>query len=86
MIAAPGGAALSNVVFCPPTAKVLIFGPETGTFETFMSLAATVGCRSWLCVGRTIGMKPHALFLWTQHQFEVDLGDLKICLDEMHAQ
>jgi hypothetical protein len=85
MIAAPGGAALANLVFCPATAKVLIFGPETGTFETFMSLAATVGGRSWLCVGRTIDMKPHALYLWTQHRFAVDLGDLKICLDEMHA-
>lgn len=85
MIAAPGGAALSNILFCPVTAKVLVFGSETGSFETFSSLAATVGCKSWLCVGQTIEMIPHALFVWTQHRFKVDLTDLKICLDEMHA-
>ena len=67
------------------TAKVLVFGSETGSFETFTSLAATVGCKSWLCVGQTIEMIPHALFVWTQHRFKIDLGDLKICLDEMHA-
>jgi hypothetical protein len=85
MIAAPGGAALSNILFCPPSAKVLVFGPETGTFETFSSLAATVGCKSWLCIGRTIETIPHALYVWTQHRFKIDIADLKLCLEEMHA-
>jgi hypothetical protein len=86
MVVAPGGAALSNLIFCPVTTKMLILGPETGTFETFTSLAATVGCKSWLCVGRTVEIIPNAMFLWTQHRFDIDLGDLKTCLEEMHAQ
>jgi hypothetical protein len=85
MVAAPGGAALSNLVFCSSTAKMLILGPEMGAFETFTSLAATVGCKSWFCIGRTVEVIPHAMFIWTQHRFEIDPADLRTCLEEMHS-
>lgn len=83
VVAGGGGAAFANLTFCRPEAKVLLFGPETGSFDTFGSLAKSIGCDLWLCLGRVSRITPNPYFVWTRQEFYIDIKDIDICLDEM---
>lgn len=85
IIVAPGGAALTNLLFCPPRAKVVILGSVLGTFETFSSLAAGVGMESWLCLGSIVDWVPNPLFVWSEWGFKIDTADLALCLQQCKA-
>lgn len=80
IIAGPAGAGLTNLVFAPPGARLIHFGPLDIAGHTFTSIANIIGQRSYLCVGRGHARTYHR-WIWTNFDFTIDSRDARIALD-----
>lgn len=84
-VVAIGGAAITNCMFMPKNARVLIFGPvdqiQPGTFSPLMETAGVhvtyLACDSIPTVNRH--------YIGTVFNYEIDLKDLIDCLNAMEA-
>jgi hypothetical protein len=79
LLVAAGGAALTNLIFCPTDTRVIILTPAFHHFETFTGIAAAIGQRCWVCLseGKTY---PRPYFIWSTYDMEVDLSELAACI------
>lgn len=82
IIAAPGGAALSNLVFAPPSTKVLVFSADAILSETFTSLASAIGQSYVLCAGASLA-RPDRYWIWSRFDFSIAKVDLDWALAEV---
>lgn len=82
MIVAPGGAALTNMLFCPQRTKVMAIASVHTHDETFSSLTASLGQRYWGCLSDG-HPKPNPFYLWTPFDYEIDLASLERCVESM---
>jgi len=82
IIAAPGGAALSNLVFAPPATKVLAFSADAILSETFTSLASAIGQSYVLCAGASLA-RADRYWIWSRFDFSIAKVDLDRALEEV---
>ncbi|MGU3480083.1 glycosyltransferase 61 family protein [Methylobacterium sp. D48H] len=75
IVAAPGGAALSNLVFAPPATKVLAFSADAILSETFTSLASAIGQSYVLCAGASLA-RADRYWIWSRFDFAIAKADL----------
>lgn len=82
VIAAPGGAALTNILFAPAQTKVLVLSADAILSETFTSLASALGQKYVLCTGPSY---PHAdrQWIWTRFDFSIDKNDFELGLQQV---
>jgi capsular polysaccharide biosynthesis protein len=81
ILVAPGGAALTNLTFCPTDTRVIILTSAFHYFETFTAIAVAIGQRCWVCLSEA-RTHPNPYFIWSTYDMEVDLGDLAACLQD----
>jgi capsular polysaccharide biosynthesis protein len=60
-----GGAAMTNLAFCPTTVKVVLVGPDGGWGETFTSITAALGAETWVVPTDMFARDPNKHYLWT---------------------
>ncbi len=84
IIAGPGGAALTNMIFAPAGARILVLAPSGAQCETFVSIAGTIGQDIMTCLGDS---RPSAHPYWinTTFDFSVRLSDVRLALDLLLA-
>ncbi|MDQ2946686.1 MAG: glycosyltransferase family 61 protein, partial [Acidobacteriota bacterium] len=80
IIAGPGGAALTNMIFAPPGAKVLVLAPSGAQCETFVSIAGAIGQDIITCLGDS-RPSPHPIWINTTFDFSIQLADVRLALD-----
>ncbi|MCJ2064320.1 glycosyltransferase family 61 protein [Methylobacterium sp. J-088] len=82
IIAAPGGAALTNILFASSQAKILVFAADAAIGETWSTIAAALDQDLILCTGRSYA-RPHHHLLWSRFAFAVDTVDLELALEAL---
>jgi capsular polysaccharide biosynthesis protein len=80
MVVAPAGAALTNLLFCPPTTRVVILTAATHHFETFTAIASAIGQPCWVAMSSG-DFQPNPFFIWSSFELTVDAGNLERCLE-----
>jgi hypothetical protein len=84
VIAGPGGAALTNILFAPRDAKIIALASDDVLTETFSSMAAALGQEYWLCTGPAFA-RAHRYWIWTRYNFILDLDDVDACLASLET-
>jgi hypothetical protein len=80
VMAGPGGAAFTNLLFAPRSARALLLTPADVAVESFTSIAAALGQRATWCAG--VGRpRAHATWIWSIFDFEIDPQDLDLALE-----
>ena len=82
IVSAEGGAALSNLIYCPEGAKVIVIAPSTHIFEVFSVIAHQLKQKLWYCIEDVNGTYPNPYFLWSSVSLDVDIPTFKACLIE----
>ena len=80
IIAGPGGAALTNMIFAPVGAKILVLAPSGAQCETFVSIAGAIGQSIVTCLGDS-RPSPHPAWINATFNFSVRLSDVRLALD-----
>lgn len=80
LIVAPAGAALTNLIFCPASTRVVIMTSGPHHFETFTAIAAAIGQPCWVSMGSG-PIRPAPYFVWTTFELEVNIPSLQRCLE-----
>lgn len=79
VLVAPGGAALSNMVFCPKNVKVIMLSARRTWGETFTAIAAAIGQEAHVILGNG-RMTPNPYYVWTVFDPVLSADELKKCL------
>jgi hypothetical protein len=79
VMAGPGGAAFTNLVFAPRGAKALFLTPPDVAAESFTSIASALGQTAIWCAGSSYP-RPYPAWIWSIFDSEIDLNDLEIAL------
>lgn len=80
MIVAPTGAALTNLLFCPDATRVVIITAGAHHFETFTTIAATIGQPCWVSATRGLS-RANPFFIWASFDLKADIASLGRCID-----
>ena len=84
VLASLGGAALTNLLFCPDETKVVILSAAFHYHETYTALAAAIGQRSWVCLGRS-ETRPNPYLIWSVFDQDVPLEDVTVAIEQALA-
>jgi hypothetical protein len=84
IIAGPGGAAFTNIIWAPKGAKIIALASDDILTETFSSIAAALGQEYWLCTGPSYP-RAHRRWIWTEFNFALDIADVDACLASVLA-
>jgi capsular polysaccharide biosynthesis protein len=79
IVAGPGGAALTNLIFAPRGCRVLVLASSAAAGETFSSLASALGQDYFVCVGQSYA-RPLRTWLHTSFDFHLDPRDVALAL------
>ncbi len=82
VIAGPAGAGLTNILFAPKKARVLVLGAGQAIYETYTSLACAIGQASWSVRGISYA-RPYPYWIWTNFDYEIDEKDIDLCFDHI---
>ncbi|MCA3277368.1 MAG: DUF563 domain-containing protein [Roseomonas sp.] len=82
VIAGPGGAAFTNILFTPKEARMLTLAPTGVICETFTSIAHIIGQDAWCCAGVSYA-RPHPQWFWTTFDFEIKETDIDLALEQV---
>jgi capsular polysaccharide biosynthesis protein len=82
-VAAEGGAALSNLVFCPEQTKVIVIAASRAWAETFSAIAGELGQKMVSVLGES-QPKPMPYYIWTAYDYTVRQEDLDVALEHLH--
>jgi capsular polysaccharide biosynthesis protein len=77
MVAAEGGAALSNLIFCPVETKVLVMAASRTWAETFSAIAGELG-QELVAVLGDCRCLPKPYYIWSAFDFTIDPKDLDV--------
>jgi tetratricopeptide (TPR) repeat protein len=81
VLVSPGGAALTNLLFCPTETKVVILASTFHYQETFTALAIAIGQRVWVCLGGC-ETRPNPYLIWSVFDQDVPLEDVIVAVDQ----
>jgi capsular polysaccharide biosynthesis protein len=76
-----GGAALTNLLFCPDQTKVVILSTAFHYHETFTALASAIGQPVWACISGSQTL-PNPYLIWSVFDQDVRLEDVAVAVDQ----
>jgi capsular polysaccharide biosynthesis protein len=76
-----GGAALTNLLFCPDETKVVILSTAFHYHETYTALAGAIGQPCWVCLGRSATL-PNPYLIWTVFDQDIGLEDVAVAIEQ----
>lgn len=76
-----GGAALTNLLFCPEETKVVILSAAFHYHETYTALAAAIGQRCWVCLADS-ELRPNPYMIWAVFDQDIPMADLAIAVEQ----
>jgi len=82
IVAAEGGAALSNLVFCPAETKVLVMAASRAWAETFSAIAGELGQHMVAVLGES-HPSPNPYYLWTAFDYAIATKDLDLAINSL---
>ena len=85
VVAGPGGAALTNLIFAPRTCAALVFAANSDAGETFCSLTSSIGQDYFVCIGDG-HPRPDASWIHTSFDFSIDPKDVSLALERILAR
>jgi capsular polysaccharide biosynthesis protein len=85
IVAGPGGAALTNLIFAPRGCAALVLASGSDAGETFSSLASAIGQDYFVCLGDGYP-RPDYSWIHTNFDFSVDPGDVSLALEKILAR
>ena len=80
---AEAGSALSNILFLPPGAKVVMLATKLGFKDYFCPIATSLDIEMHVVLSDIELIYPRHQFLWSAFRPDVDLETLKRCLDRV---
>lgn len=84
VLAALGGAALTNLLFCPDETKVVILSTAFHYHETYTALAGAIGQPCWVCLGGS-ETRPNPYLIWSVFDQDVPLADVAVAVEQALA-
>jgi hypothetical protein len=81
VLVALGGAALTNLLFCPDETKVVIISSAFHYHETFTAMAVAIGQPCWTCLAGS-ELKPNPYMTWAVFDQEVHLQDIAVAVEQ----
>ena len=84
VLASLGGAALTNLLFCPTETKVVILSTAFHYHETYTALASAIGQPCWVCLGGS-QTRPNPYLIWSVFDQEVPLADVSLAVEQALA-
>lgn len=81
VLASLGGAALTNLLFCPDETKALILSTAFHYHETYTALAAAIGQPCWVCLGPS-ETRPNPYLIWSVFDQDLPLEDLAVAVEQ----
>jgi capsular polysaccharide biosynthesis protein len=81
VLVALGGAALTNMLFCPDDAKVVILSTAFHYHETWTALAGAIGQQCWVCIA-SAETRPNPYMIWAVFDQEVRLEDVVVAVEQ----
>ena len=84
MLASLGGAALTNLLFCPDETKVVMLSTAFHYHETYTALARAIGQPCWTCLARG-ETRPNPYMIWSLFDQEVGLADVAVAVEQALA-
>jgi len=81
VLVTPGGAALTNLLFCPDETKVVILSTAFHYHETYTALAAIIGQPCWVCLGSS-ETRPNPYLIWSVFDQDVPLADVAVAVEQ----
>jgi capsular polysaccharide biosynthesis protein len=85
VVAGPGGAALTNLIFAPRTCAALVLAANSDAGETFCSLTSSIGQDYFVCIGDG-HPRPHVSWIHTSFDFSIDPKDVSMALERILAR
>ncbi len=82
VIAGPGGAAITNILFAPAKVKVVTLSSSNALNQTFASIAAALGQESWMLNGVSYA-RPEPYWIWSPFDFEISARDIDLCFEHV---
>ncbi len=76
VLAAEGGAALANMVFCPEKTKIIILSAARGWAETFTVISGVLGQDVSVVLGKSLP-HPNPYYLWTAFDYTGEINAIK---------
>jgi len=81
VLVALGGAALTNLLFCPDETKVVILSTAFHYHETYTALAAAIGQPCWVCLAGS-ETRPNPYMIWAVFDQDVRLEDVAVAVGQ----
>jgi len=82
VVAGPGGAALTNLVFAPRGCAALVLASNSDAGETFSSLTSSIGQDYFVCIGDGYP-RPRSSWIHTNFDFSIDPNDVSLALEKI---
>jgi capsular polysaccharide biosynthesis protein len=82
IVAGPGGAALTNLLFAPKDCAALVLAASAGAGETFSSLTSAIGQDYFVCLGKSYA-RPHRTWVQTNFDFVLNPNDVDLALEAL---
>ncbi|MGZ3370283.1 MAG: glycosyltransferase 61 family protein [Caulobacteraceae bacterium] len=76
-----GGAALTNLLFCPEETRVVILSTAFHYHETYTALAGAIGQPCWVCLAGS-ETRPNPYLIWSVFDQDVRLEDVAVAVDQ----
>jgi len=84
VLATLGGAALTNLLFCPTETKVVLLSAAFHYHDTFTVLANIIGQQCWVALGHS-ETRPNPYLIWAVFDQEVPLADVTVAVEQAIA-
>jgi hypothetical protein len=85
IVSAEGGAALSNLIFCPEGCKVIMIAPTNHLYEVWSVVTKQLKQKLWVSLEEPAASYPNCYHLWSSLENKVDLATYRACFEEALA-
>ena len=83
IVAGPAGAAMTNMIFGPPGAKLLHFAADGAAGNAFSGICSLIGQKSFLCLGESWQRATSPNWIHAEYDFRIRPEDMDAALEQV---